>query len=210
VFPTWIGAQTFWCGEKCKSWAEDCYYKDQYLQAAQTNHSGNFTSDTSSLMNVTQKVYRYLQVVKNVIPALLFILISFSIYCHTNMKSFRKLSYWLLMKQLLFRCRWWSLCLAHIWSSCLLLLMGMANFCFWWKPSIYHNNFFYSRELSILLKLLALSFLLGAHLKELTPDVARLITEKNCSFAHVKLWRNWTLFITKTCAATARAKPYVC
>jgi len=74
-----------------------------------------------------------LQVIINVILALLFILISFSIYCHTNMKSFRKLNYWLLMKQLLFHCRQWSLCLAHIWSSSLPLLMGMAGVCFWWN-----------------------------------------------------------------------------
>lgn len=138
-FPMWIGAWRFWC-EKC-GWVQECYCcKDQCLQASQTDHSGKFIANTS-WMNMTQKVSCdikkltavRLQVIINVILAFLFILISFSIYCHTNMKSFRKLNYWLLMKQLLFHCRQWSLCLAHIWSSCLPLLMGMTGVCFWWN-----------------------------------------------------------------------------
>lgn len=75
---------------------------------------------------------------------------SFSIYCHTSMKSFHKLICWLLMKLLLFHCQWWNLCLAPIWFFFLLLLMGMPGVCFWWNlPYIMPTQFLYE-ELSIL------------------------------------------------------------
>lgn len=43
-----------------------------------------------------------------------------------SMKNFPKLSYWLLMRLLLFHFQWWSLCLALIWSSFHLLSMGKS------------------------------------------------------------------------------------
>ena len=37
-----IGTYWFWCGEKCESWVQESYCKDQYLQAPQTDNSGKF------------------------------------------------------------------------------------------------------------------------------------------------------------------------
>lgn len=146
----WIGTHWFWRGEKCESWVQESYCKDQYLQAPQADNSGKFIGkcfcingyDSKNVLILRKRAAVRLQVIVNVILALPFILFPFSICYLTSMKSFRKLNCWLLMKQLQFRCRWWSLCLAHIWSSCLLLLMGMTSVCFWWNLPHMLKQFF--------------------------------------------------------------------